>query len=356
MNREEIIQQLKALPYDPGEYWVIGEAAKVLQGLEKGAGNIWLSCLRKTADRLEAEGYRKEDMGSEKHRHFKLSGKICVTEDYFLNMAEDVDGFRVLCREALEFSEWMDLKYYGLDPDTMKKTRSAHYVFHYQEGSLAEREIQHITEIQEQCFRGICDALKTEPDFPIHYFLLSSPEEVGYIGFGGGRCNGYCQPPEKVFVTYNETLKSYGAHEVAHLISRLAGHPDSVAVEEGLALYFDGNWWGVDLPAWVLYYMDKGKYLKFGDLLENEYFREQPSPVTYPIVGSFTRWLILNFGMEKYLEFYGFRDSAEGFRQVYGKEAEKLDELFVETITRWKLGEEGAEKIEEALRWSGGWA
>ena len=54
MNREEIIQKLKALPYDPEEYWVLGEAGKVLQGLEKGAGEILLGCSRKIADGLEA--------------------------------------------------------------------------------------------------------------------------------------------------------------------------------------------------------------------------------------------------------------------------------------------------------------
>ena len=351
MNREEIVQKLKALPYDPQEYWVLGEAGKVLRGLEKGAGEIRLGCSRNMADSLEAEGYRVEDEGTEEHRHFKMPEKIRIIENYYLNETEDVDGFRVLGPETLEFEDWMELRDYGLIPDDVKSSRSEHYIFHYQKGSLAEERIQHITEIQEACFRRICDELKVEPDFPIHYFLLSSPEEVGYIHRGGGRCNGFTWPPEKVFVTYNEKVKSYGAHEVAHLISRLAGHPDSEAVEEGLAVYFDGDWWGIDLPAWVLYYLSKGKCLKFGYLLDNEYFRKQPGPVTYPIAGAFTKWLILNFGMEKYLAFYRFRDSAEGFRQVYGKEAAEMDELFVQTVSRWGLSEEGVKQIEERMQW-----
>ena len=271
---QDRLTDLEPLPYDPEEYWVLGEAGKVLRGLEKGAGEIRLGCSRKMADGLEAAGYRLEGEGTEEYRHFKLPGKIRIIENYYLNETEDVDGFRVLGPETLEFQDWMELRDYGLIPDAMKSSRSEHYIFHYPEGSLAEEEIQHITEIQEECFRRICNELKVEPDFPIHYFLLSSPEEVGYIHKGGGRCNGFTWPPEKVFVTYNEKVKSYGAHEVAHLISRLAGHPDSEAVEEGLSVYFDGDWWGIDLPAWVLYYLSKGKCLKLVNLLDNEYFRQ----------------------------------------------------------------------------------
>ena len=35
MNKAEIIEKLRAFPYDPGEYWVLAGGAMVLHGIRK---------------------------------------------------------------------------------------------------------------------------------------------------------------------------------------------------------------------------------------------------------------------------------------------------------------------------------
>ena len=56
MNREEIIRRLKEFPYDPGNYWLLDGAAKVMYGEETGASHIRIGCLTEMADQLEAHG------------------------------------------------------------------------------------------------------------------------------------------------------------------------------------------------------------------------------------------------------------------------------------------------------------
>ena len=55
------------------------------------------------------------------------------------------------------------------------------YIFHYLEGSLAEKDILIIAQEQEKAFCQICNFLKMRPSFKIKYYLYDSADEVGKI-------------------------------------------------------------------------------------------------------------------------------------------------------------------------------
>ena len=55
MDRQEILNQLRAFPYDRNEYWVVTGAAMVLYGFKEQTGDIDLGCSKKLADLLEAK-------------------------------------------------------------------------------------------------------------------------------------------------------------------------------------------------------------------------------------------------------------------------------------------------------------
>lgn len=63
----------------------------------------------------------------------------------------------------------------------LTKYASEHYDFHYVIGSFAERDIEKIATIQENCFQDICNFLNVYPILKIQYFLLETPELVGEI-------------------------------------------------------------------------------------------------------------------------------------------------------------------------------
>jgi len=144
----------------------------------------------------------------------------------------------------------------------MLKIETAHYIFYYNENSKAEQN-------------------------KLEYYLCNSPEEVGMF------------------------------HEDAHLISYVINRPESVAIREGLAMYFDKTWWKISNQEWVSRFLKTGQYIPVAQLLDEERFYAEDCAVTYPIMGAFTEWLIKSFGIEKYLQFYQYVDVKVGMVEVY---------------------------------------
>lgn len=195
--------------------------------------------------------------------------------------------------------------------DKIETHASTHYVFHFKAGSLAEKEIQMITQKQEQCYSKICDTLQVEYPEKIHYYFTESPLEIGRVFWEEGTmCNGVAlcgRSESKIYAVYNEAVKCIGSHEDTHLISFAINYPESDFVVEGLAMCMDGLWWGVSNEVWTGYYKNTHPELSIPLLLDNDFFAEHGCEITYPIAGAFTQFLIDTYGMDKYLELYKYR-------------------------------------------------
>lgn len=100
MNRQEILTELRAFPYDRSEYWVVTGGAMVLYGIRENTGDIDLGCTGALADRLEADGYpyRLTDDGK---RWFRYGEHIEIFEEWLYDRTEPIDGFRVISPEGL---------------------------------------------------------------------------------------------------------------------------------------------------------------------------------------------------------------------------------------------------------------
>jgi len=214
----------------------------------------------------------------------------------------------------------------------VKQFETEHYLFHYHPGSKAEADIGEIAATQEACFRHICAALDVKPDFKIRYFLCDSPEEVGHAYGDDDPCNGFASLPDKIYAVYNQEVQCIGFHEDAHILSYLINRPDSPAIREGLAMYFDKVWWGIPNEAWTAFFMKTGKYLPVDKLLDREFFFSQDCALSYPIMGAFTQWLISQWGMERYLQMYRQKEASSALAQVYGITPAQLDRDFAAYI------------------------
>lgn len=140
------------------------------------------------------------------------------------------------------------------------KYSTPHYDFYFAEGSLADQNINSISKEQEECFNKICNKLKIDFSEKIEYYLLESPEEVGVIYGDNEPINGFAVWGEnKIYAVYNENIKCIGPHEDTHLISFKINAPKSYFLVEGLAMYFDEKWWGIDNEAWTSYYKEKDR-------------------------------------------------------------------------------------------------
>lgn len=226
---------------------------------------------------------------------------------------------------------------------------SEHYLFHYGAGTKAEQDIEAIAAYQESCIRYICHVLGVTPGFKIEYFLCDSPEEVGRIYGDNESCNGFAAPPNKIYAVYNEQVQCIGFHEDAHIISYTVNRPDSPAIREGLAMYFDRKWWGIQNLDWTGHYLNTGRYIPVDKMLSREFFFEHDCTITYPIMGAFTDWLITTYGAEAYMDMYRQKNIPMAMQQVYSQTPEELNQSFVEYVGLFKTDQSLEQRMEDLI-------
>ena len=229
----------------------------------------------------------------------------------------------------------------------MKQYETKNYIFNYNENSKAEKDIEEIVKYQESCFEYICNVLRMNLDFKIEYFLYETPEEVGRVYGDNEPCNGFCDLPNKIYAVYNEEVQCIGFHEDAHIISYLINRPNSCAIREGLAMYFDRRWWGIHNLDWTAYFIKNGTYVSIDKLLEQDTFFSIDCSVTYPIMGAFTEWLISTYGNDKYIAFYKQKDSIQSFEEIYGYTINELNQMFINYVSLFKFDEILEQRMKE---------
>ena len=221
----------------------------------------------------------------------------------------------------------------------MKSYETSNYIFYYQENSTAEKDISKIAQLQQSCFEYICNVLQVTLNFKIKYYLCETPDDVGRIYGDNEPCNGFACSPNKIYAVYNEETKCIGFHEDAHIVSYTINTPNVTAIREGLAMYFDKKWWGIQNLDWTGYFIKTGKYVSINDLLDDEIFYSIDCSIAYPIVGAFTEWLISSYGIDKYLQFYKYENSSVALSSVYNQTSEELSKAFVDYVRLFEIDE-----------------
>lgn len=231
----------------------------------------------------------------------------------------------------------------------MKQFETKNYIFYYDDDSLAAKDIEKIACYQEKCFKYICMVLKTKPTFKIHYFLCETPERVGEIYGDNEPCNGFASVPDKIYAVYNKNIKCIGYHEDAHLISYTINRPDNPFIREGLAMYFDKDWWKINNYEWCKYYIKNGKFISVSDLLDKEIFFDNDCELTYPIAGAFTDYIINLYGLDAYLNIYRENDSKKASEDVLKISVDELNFNFISYVQSFKLDVQIEKRIKELL-------
>ena len=235
------------------------------------------------------------------------------------------------------------------ESDRTETYTTEHYVFHYRKGSLAEKEIQQIAETQENAFSKICSTLKVAYPERINYYFTNSPNEIGKIIWGEDMaCNGVAICGEnKIYAVYTEDIQCIGSHEDTHLISFSINFPESDFVVEGLAMLFDGLWWGVSNETWASYYKTINPDLSVSVLFNNNIFADTGCVIAYPIAGAFTKFLIDSFGIERYLDFYKYNgcEYDEIIHSIFGVSLLALETLFWKRIRAVPFDASALEKM-----------
>ncbi|MEX0918349.1 MAG: hypothetical protein WDZ85_00040 [Candidatus Paceibacterota bacterium] len=184
---------------------------------------------------------------------------------------------------------------------------TTHYIFHYFPDSVAEREIEMIEKRQEEAFAKIITFLKIlEPEKKITYYLY--PDAKIKKELMGD--DWYAQAIYQDFVVhllYTETDKPLGEHEDTHLLSLPWGLSIDL-FQEGLAEYLVGHGWhGENHDDLVRDGLSRDIFPNIEELLEHKKWLELDDAnalYNYALVASFTKFLIENYGRDKFEQIY----------------------------------------------------
>lgn len=187
-----------------------------------------------------------------------------------------------------------------------QKRESDNYIFYYLPNSLAEKEIEKIIEIQEECFTEVCEILHHKTNMKIDFYLFNDPKSCG-ISYdintnpeNAPLINAFCYYPNNVHATYSERIKAIGKHEIAHLLlfEKLNIEPN-LMLNEGFAVNCDGYWLRYDLYKWVNYIIEINLIDTMKALQDANYFLEH-NTFSYAIVGAYCKWKINKDGKDSY--------------------------------------------------------
>ncbi len=206
---------------------------------------------------------------------------------------------------------WYKNKY--LEKDWLIK-QSPHYIFHYFKNSLVEKDINKIIKIKEKHYNKILSFLKVKNYRKIKYYLYPSLKEkielMGDDSLGNVIWEEFELINNKVktkrfeiHILYNVKRKFIGEHEDTHLLS-LPWGLSIYLFSEGLSQFIEESLFGKDIDILSKKLMKKNKLYSLKWLCNNKNWNKVKEEIVYPQAGSFIRYLINNFGLEKFKKVY----------------------------------------------------
>lgn len=125
----------------------------------------------------------------------------------------------------------------------------------------------------------------------------------------------------------------YDHHECVHLYTSLIGRPTQF-FNEGIAVAFqtdpynndfEAKWWNNPVHYWAKKFKNEGTLISLDSILETSDFQRYDTAITYPESGSFVRFMLDNYGLDRMKSFFragNWNDSKEVIKQnfqfVYG--------------------------------------
>jgi tetratricopeptide (TPR) repeat protein len=217
--------------------------------------------------------------------------------------------------------------------DEWKFKESEHFRFFYTKDSPAERDIERIILLHEKAYKEICKILEVSVPVKIEYFLFRSQEEAEKWFWKGIVLNSSNRSLQ-VFALYSDSIKASVKHELTHCIAYMINHHSTRArlelLSEGLAETMVGTRRGQPIHTLAKSIL-KDEEITIRDLVDNRAFHQLGGNKTYPIAGSFVKYLLDEYGIERFKFVYKYTHPAHIylqlnriFKKAYGK---KLDEL-----------------------------
>ncbi len=215
------------------------------------------------------------------------------------------------------------------------KKETDHYIFHYLPNSKAELDITKIAERQENAYKKIISILNIdEPKQKIHYYLYPDAKIKKELTGDGGVAQSIFHD-FSIHAVYAKGINPLGEHEDTHLLALPLGRSIGF-FQEGLAEYMAGErtWLGKTREFWLREALEKNIVPGAECMMTQKAWMDSPdeeAPYYYAFAESFVSFLIDNFGIEKFKEFYGrasgLKNKEENmgiFKNIYGMSVNEM--------------------------------
>jgi hypothetical protein len=123
----------------------------------------------------------------------------------------------------------------------------------------------------------------------------------------------------------------YANHELFHLIAMNEWGVPETWLNEGMAVYSDKQWYNYDLYELTNYLIDHNRYVPLDDLIKK--FRKREDLLSYPLAGSFVRYLDETYGRETILQIW---TRSAGLTEVTGKTIDQLEKEWLTKVREFK--------------------
>ncbi len=214
--------------------------------------------------------------------------------------------------------------------DLAGRAETEHFVIFYDLAYFDARDVELLVSDHEARYAELAEFWQTEPDLPLHSFVYGNQERKGAL-MGGRRTLVAKIWLGEMHITWRGLGDELLAHEMAHLFLRNDGYgPLRLSSRNGLLpimALVEGSAtsaaWGaseLDYHHWAaaIYAIDRGEDIT--DLLGPTGFWSRYSRLAYTLTGSFGRWVIDEYGPQKFRAAYRRGD----FDEAYGKSLEDL--------------------------------
>jgi hypothetical protein len=239
---------------------------------------------------------------------------------------------------------WYKTEYYHKNDWQIKK--SPPYVFYCFKNSLAEKEIDKIIQLKKKHYQKILSFLNLKNDQIIRYYLYPTLKDKLKLMGDDSPGNSIWEKFElidgisktnkfEIHAVYNDDCKFIGEHEDTHLLSLPWGLSIYLFCE-GLSQFMEGNLFGRDIDEISKELMSRKELYSIRSLVDNKNWDDVRPRIIYPQAGSFSRFLINNYGLDKYKKVYqklsrlnAFEENLKIIESSYEKSIEELER-------RWK--------------------
>jgi hypothetical protein len=234
----------------------------------------------------------------------------------------------------------------------MEKRITKHFDIYYMKDSTAARDIDRIAKEKDKGFQEICTFLDAESDVRIRMVLFEDGRtkhaETGHQGRGWAYGN-------TIVEVYNEWEQLDPYHETTHVLMRTFGSPPAL-FNEGFAVYMserlgahaldDLSGGKATIYERVRELKSKGEWIELEELITyNEIgSHESRPPVAYAEAASFVKFLIDEYGKDKFLQTYKKLKNSNNkiihwtnkrtLQKIYGKSLSELKQEWERTFTK----------------------